>query len=294
MRHLDLALLRSFVAVVETGGATRAGERVHLTQAAVSQQLRRLEDSLDQALFDREGKRLRLTPAGERLLAHARRLLSLNDEIWHLMRAPDEDGEVRLGVPSDLSDPFLAPLLKSFGQQWPRVRVSVLGGPTAELRAAREAGRIDLFLATELGCSADGEVLYPDLLVWVGAPAGEAWLHEPLPIAFGSLRCAFRAPVLDALATAGRSWRMTGDMTDMGALRACIEADIAVTALLASTLPPSIRPVPDEAGLPALPPFNVNLYPPSKDATRPCHELAQCVRRLLGVKARLDAEARAA
>jgi DNA-binding transcriptional LysR family regulator len=294
MRHLDLALLRSFVAVVETGGATRAAGRVHLTQAAVSQQIRRLEDSLEQALFDREGRRLRLTAAGERLLAHARRLLSLNDEIWHLMRAPDEDGEVRLGVPLDLSDPFLAPILKTFCQQWPRVRVSVLGATTAELRAAHATGRIDLFLATEEGYGAGGEVLYPDLLVWVGARSGEAWLREPLPIAFGNVRCAFRAPVIEVLAAAGRPWRMTGDTSDMAALRACIEADIAVTALLASALPAAVALVPDEAGLPALPPFNINLYAPPRGAARPCHELAQCIRRMLGVKARLDVESRAA
>ncbi len=294
MRHLDLALLRSFVAVVESGSATRAGARVHLTQAAVSQQIRRLEEGLEQTLFDREGHRLRLTPTGERLLTHARRLLSLNDEVWHLMRAPDEDGEVRLGVPSDLSHAFLAPILKSFCEQWPRVRVSVLGSTTAELRTAYASGQVDLFLATERGCEAAGEVLYPDLLVWVGARNGRACLQEPLPIAWGHARCAFRAPVLETLGASGRPWRLMGDTSDMASLTACIEVDIAVTAMLASAIPANLSPVPDEAGLPALPPFNVNLYPAPGGSARPAIDLAQCIRRTLGIRARLQAEARAA
>ena len=98
MRHLDLALLRTFVAVAETTSATRAADRVHLTQAAVSQQIKRLEDGLGRPLFDRDQRRFRLTPTGERLVVQARRLLNLNDEILGGLADPDADGEVMLGV----------------------------------------------------------------------------------------------------------------------------------------------------------------------------------------------------
>jgi len=74
---LDLDLLRSFVSVVDSGGFTRAGERVHRTQSTVSQQIRRLEEAVGRPLFHREGRAVRLTEDGERLIGYARRLLSL-------------------------------------------------------------------------------------------------------------------------------------------------------------------------------------------------------------------------
>ena len=81
-RNLDTALIRSFVTAAETGGMTAAANALHLTQGAVSQQIKRLEDAFACPLFERDRRGLILTNAGERLLGKARRLLALNDEIW--------------------------------------------------------------------------------------------------------------------------------------------------------------------------------------------------------------------
>src|SRR5690242_11564211 len=97
---------------------TRAAALLHLTQAAVSQQIKRLEESLGCALFLRDRQRLVPTQAGERLLARAQRLLAVNDEIWTIMTAPEFEGEVRLGVPHDIVGPFLPQVLRSFGRDW--------------------------------------------------------------------------------------------------------------------------------------------------------------------------------
>ena len=85
---LDMARVRAFLAVVETGGVTRAAAVLGLSQAAASQQIKRLEEVLDCRLFERRGRGLILAPAGERLLAQARRLVALNDEVLSSMRAP--------------------------------------------------------------------------------------------------------------------------------------------------------------------------------------------------------------
>src|SRR5215472_9954775 len=99
--NIDTSLLRAFVAAAETGGMTTAARLVNLTQAAVSQQVKRLEETFGRQLFERDRRGLRLTPSGERLLVRARRLLALNDEMWALMTAPDFKGEARLGVQHD-------------------------------------------------------------------------------------------------------------------------------------------------------------------------------------------------
>ncbi|MEO1734302.1 MAG: LysR family transcriptional regulator, partial [Pseudomonadota bacterium] len=88
MRNLDITTLRSFVAVAESGGVTRAAGFLHLTQSAVSMQLKRLEELLDVELLDRSGRSIALTAEGEQLLGYARRMVALNDEI--VSRLTDE------------------------------------------------------------------------------------------------------------------------------------------------------------------------------------------------------------
>src|ERR1700754_535651 len=107
---LDLDLLRSFVSVVDAGGFTRAGERVHRTQSTVSQQIKRLEEDFGQPLLIRSGQDVTPTEAGERLLAYARRLLALAEEARDVLARPGHEGVVRLGVPEDFAAYRLAKL----------------------------------------------------------------------------------------------------------------------------------------------------------------------------------------
>src|ERR1700694_2078727 len=100
---LDLELLRSFVSVVDSGGFTRAGERVHRTQSTVSQQIKRLEDDIGQPLLNRTGKSVTPTEAGERLLSYARRLLALAEEARDVMARPTNEGAAPLGRPEDFA-----------------------------------------------------------------------------------------------------------------------------------------------------------------------------------------------
>ena len=140
-RDIDIGLLRAFVAVVETGSVTGAAGLLNLTQAAVSQQVKRLEELFGTELFERHHKRLVLKPNGERLIAHAQRLIALNDEVWGAMSAPAYAGEVRLGVPHDIVGPYLPPILSRFDKAWPRVRVALKCTTTPQLRELLRAGR---------------------------------------------------------------------------------------------------------------------------------------------------------
>ncbi len=286
VRHLDLPLLRTFLAVAETGSATRAADRVHLTQAAVSQQIKRLEDGLGRPMFDREQRRFSLTPAGERLMIHARRILNLNDEILAAMADPEGAGEVMLGVPHDLLRPLLPPVLKRYREMWPRFTVRFLGATSPRLRAAYDRGEVDLCLTTERDRPDGAELLFPDRLVWVGAPGGVVWLQAPLPVALGDSSCTFREPMVESLRRSGREWRAVCEWSDIGPIQAVCEADTGVAALLLSTIPQGLAVVPHEAELPPLPPFSVNLYPPRADAGRAAHELARLLRQALPAAAR--------
>src|SRR5260370_41259866 len=114
---LDLDLLRSFVSVVDSGGFTRAGERVHRTQSTVSQQIKRLEEDVGQPLLIRNGKEGTPTEAGERLLSYARRLLSLAEEARDVVTRPGHEGAGRLGIPEGFAAYRLAKLLAACARQ---------------------------------------------------------------------------------------------------------------------------------------------------------------------------------
>ena len=263
-RDIDISLLRAFVAVVETGSVTGAAALLNLTQAAVSQQVKRLEELFSTELFERHHKRLALKPNGERLIAHAQRLIALNDEVWGAMSAPAYAGEVRLGVPHDIVGPYLPPILKRFDKAWPRVRVMLKCTTTPQLLELLRQGGLDLTITTEQRLGRGGETLMEDDLVWAGAVNGAAHRRDPLPISLGDENCEFRPSVLKALRDAGRDWRPVCEVSSMEPLLASIEADLAVGPFLRRSIPDYLTVV-DDRRLPKLPKFLINMYlPPAK------------------------------
>lgn len=277
-RNIDVGLLRAFVAVTETGGMTSAARALNLTQAAISQQIRRLEEQFDLQLIERGNKKLTLTPSGERLFAYAQRMLALNDEAWGMMTQPEFEGEVRLGVPHDIVTPFIPPILKSFNQHWPRVRVTLVCLSTLRLLEMLGEKQIDLTLTTEKSLGEHGELLLPDQLVWVGARGGDAHKRRPIPISFGDGTCAFRAATVQALSKASLDWRLTCETSDFNPYCATIEADLAVAPMLTLAVPQALQVLGPEDGLPPLPVFYINLRLPAAGVTEIAKEMARFIR----------------
>ena len=118
-RNLDVASIRSFLAVAEMGGVTRASTQLNVSQPAVSLQIKRLEEALGQPLFERDRRGLTLTAAGEQFLGYARRLLALNDEAWERMTAAAATGEINLGSPDDLLTPHVPKVRHDFERALP-------------------------------------------------------------------------------------------------------------------------------------------------------------------------------
>lgn len=277
-REIDLSLLRAFVAVAQTRNMTVAGRHLNLTQAAVSQQIKRLEEQFDQELFDRRQRGLRLTHSGERLVSYAERILSQNDEIWGVMTAPAYDGKVRLGVPHDIVGPFMPPILRNFAMSWPQVEVELVCTISSELLQDLAEGEIDLTLTTEASTGKGGELLLADQLVWVGGPAGTAHERTPLPLSLGDDHCAFRAAAARVLASVGRDWRSACAVGNMSALTAAVEADLAVAPLLSQTVPDNLEILGPESGLPSLPTYYINLYQAPTQSNPIAQELARQIK----------------
>ena len=261
---LDVALLRAFLTVVETGGVTAAASVLGMSQAAASQQIKRLEETLECRLFSRAGRRLVLAPAGERLLAQAQRLVAQNDELLASMRAPAFEGEVRFGMPYDIIGSIVPPILRGFAKAQPRVRVSLVCEDSKVVREMLRSGGVDLAVTTETECGRHGETLRTDRLVWAGAAGGDAHLKDPLPVSLGAPTCVFRPVAIEALGKARRDWRAVCEVSRLEPVYAVLEAGLAVAPLLRTSVPDRFEILGREARLPTLPEFRINLYvPPS-------------------------------
>ena len=276
-RNFDLSLIRTFAAVADQGSMTAAAHRLCLTQGAVSQHIRRLEDLFGYALFDRE-RRLRLTPAGERFMQHAKRLLTVNDEIWNDMATRPLRGTVRLGLPYDLVAVFYAPVIGRLTDAYPDLEIEVRCGSSPQLAASLADGSIDMaILEVEAGAQATetptalggrdaGETLRIEPLVWVGVPDGTAHLKRPLPLSMVADTCAFRPAVLHALAEQRIEWRTVYESGNLEATIATVRAGLAVMVALASTVPAGLRILGADAALPALPRYCIGIHmAPSAD-----------------------------
>ena len=259
LRNLDVGTLRSFAAVIDAGGVTRAASRLNLTQSAVSMQIKRLETSLDTTLLDRTGRGVAPTNEGEQLLEYARKMIALNDDAVDRMIAPRFEGIVTFGIPCDIIYPHGPEILSRFDRDFPRVRVNFVSSYSAKLIDEFNAGKLDVILTTEAESSPTAERLTVLPLTWYGAPGGKAWTKDPLSLA-SAKHCAFRPVAQAALDNAGIEWHAGVDTdTDLGATMATA-ADLSIMAVLDGSYADHLEAVPHNGKLPDLPEFSINLY----------------------------------
>ncbi|MDB5635312.1 MAG: LysR family transcriptional regulator [Bradyrhizobium sp.] len=229
---LDLELLRSFVSVVDSGGFTRAGERVHRTQSTVSQQIKRLEDDVGQPLLNRTGKDVTPTEAGERLLSYARRLLSLAEEARDVVARPGHEGAVRLGVPEDFAAYRLTKLLASFSRSHPGLRLDVRADQSTYLKRDLERGDLDLALFKRAAGEKSGIAVWPERVHWVTSKSRPRNTSAgPIPLIGFPTGCLYRAGAIHALESAGRSWHMAYTSSSLAGIQAAVAAGMGLSIL---------------------------------------------------------------
>lgn len=229
---LDLELLRSFVSVVDAGGFTRAGERVHRTQSTVSQQIKRLEEDVGQPLLIRSGKDVTPTEAGERLLTYARRLLSLAEEAHDVLSRPGSEGAIRIGITEDFAAYRLTRLLATFARSHPTLRLDVRSGQSLFLYRDLERGDLDLALIKRAASEKGGIAVWPERVHWVTSkshPRDTTTGSVPL-IGFGS-GCLYRAHAIHALERACRNWHMAYTSSSLAGIQAAVAAGLGLSIL---------------------------------------------------------------
>mgnify|MGYP002008937287 CR=1 FL=1 len=259
-RDIDLGLLRTFSVVAETGSITRAAARLNLTQPAVSQQIGRLEDRLQKALFEPRQRPKTLTDEGELLHGYTKAMLRLHDEALTRLSRPEVSGRVVLGTPDLYAEFFLPDILADFGRAYPTVQIDLRCALSLPLLKDFEAGRIDLVMATQMPGNIEGRFIRSEPLHFVTGENSDAHKKTPLPLAMLPPGNLYRDHALQALESHGRPWRIACESESISGLLAAVQAGLAVTVLTEPAVGPGLRTCTGFDGMPELPSVDLVLY----------------------------------
>jgi DNA-binding transcriptional LysR family regulator len=258
---LDNDVLKTFVAIADTGNFSTAAEAVLRTPSAVSMQIKKLEEQLRVTLFLRDARSVSLTPHGEMLLSYARRMIALSNEAVSRFVMPELSGVVRLGAADDIAERLLPGILKNFGSKFPGIMVDVTVDMSLKLRRRMEEQRLDLALVNYSAhlAAIPGEIVYQDRLVWAGARCGMAHLRDPLPISIWEEGCIWRQAAVNALERMKRPYRIAYLSANTMAQRAAVLSDLAIAPFPRSYITEDMAVLGVKEGLPDLMTFDVRL-----------------------------------
>lgn len=258
MQHFDLEQLRTFVAVTEAGSFTAGAPRVFLSQSAVSEQLRKLEERAGQPLLWRAKSGVTPTAAGERLLAHARRLLAMSEAAWRDLRDVTLQGELRLAVTDYFRPTELSRLLARLNEQHPDVRLHVSMLKSDEIDAAYARGEFDVGLTMRLAgtpaaAKSGKSVLRREALAWMAAPGVRPVRGQPLRLLALPETCSLRQFTVGLLTRRRVAHDVVHVASGVAGLQSALAAGLGVACLNESSLCLGIVRIPEPHGLPALP-----------------------------------------
>lgn len=249
---IELRLLRSFVAIYESGTLSRAAERLACTQAAMSMRLKQIETEIGETLFLRQHHRLEPTSRGAELYARTLGVLAAYDEMISATRSGKPRQRLRLGVPDDYALGILPRALARLGPD-SGYEIEIVCDLSGNLAAAIQRSQIDLALVT-LAARPQGMLFEAELaLRWVSGPGFGHGAEGAVPLAAYPEGCVFRKAMIDTLEQARRPWFVQAQSRTHAGIVSTLRAGIAVTAMAKGTAPESLAECVEAEGLPALP-----------------------------------------
>ena len=281
--NLDVELLQTLVAIADTGSFGAAAKNVHRTQSAVSMQMKRLEEIIEQPLFEKHGRRSVLTMHGQNLLLYARRILSLQSEALATFRSPEIHGEVRLGVCDDYVMSFMPSILAGFAKSFPGVHIRLDSQPSNKLIESTQAGELDFSLVNIIDDTVAYEILTTEPLVWVTSSNHLTHEKTPLSLAVES-NCMWGKWAQKALDSDERLYRIGYSTFNIAGVVAIIEAGLAVSVMSRSSVPSQLRILQPADGFPELPHTQIGLILSTGELSLGAQRLADAVRQSMTAK----------
>lgn len=249
--HIDTLLLKSFIAIAETGSFSKAADIVGRTQSAVSLQIKKLEEGLKCSLFDRSNRQVALTEQGEILLGYARRMVELQWEAYSRLNEPEVKGEISLGTPEDFATHYLPEILANFTKHHPLVQLHVRCDLTLNLLIGFRKGEYDMILVKrDPERVKGGTKVWREPLIW--AMADHYQIKLPISLVLSPQPCIYRARALTALDRSRKAWSISYTSPSLAGTIAAVKAGLGITVLPKDMVPEGLSPVRGSIKLPHL------------------------------------------
>lgn len=259
MDHLSSDLLRTFLAVAATGSVTEGAGRIHRSQSATSLQIQKLEHVLGQPVFDRHGRGVKLTDAGERLMLVAKNVTGTLDAALRDLTSDDLHGKLRLGIPDDQGKDTLSRIVAAFAQSHPLVDLEVTCAMSAGFPEALAAGALDLAIYEVAHVPPGLDVLHRERTCWLVSRNRDLMTRDPIPVALFDRDCWWRDAALEALRASGHAFHITYSSQSVAGVAAAIEAGIAIGLLGESSINADLRQLGPDDGFREMPVSNLVL-----------------------------------
>lgn len=230
---LDIDTLRSLIAIVDMMSFSRAAERLGRSQSAISLQIARLEGLVGHPLLKRaRGRVTGPTARGAALVAHARKIVELNERAVAAMRQPASGERIRLGMPADFLERDFSSALEEIRARYPEAQLSLRTDVSARLAEDVDHGRLDVALFKRAPSNEAGAAIAFEPMAWFGNIAAVFVPHgDPLPLVAFAEGCAYRDEALRSLRLARRDWYIACEARSFSALAAAVESGLGYAAL---------------------------------------------------------------
>jgi DNA-binding transcriptional LysR family regulator len=264
MKNLPMDLLRAFVSVAQLNSFTKAGELLGRSQPAVSLQMQRLEELVDETLLVRNGKNLELSEAGENLYNYANQILTLNDLAISQLSKSTITGKIRLGIPSEFATVLLPKIVSRFAKAYPNVTLEVNCELSKTLLSKEGKASHDLILALEdnpfkTGLKTGSSLVKTDELVWVASADHNVQKEELVPLIAAAEGCIYRQRAIKLLDKARQPWQIVYTIPDLTGIQYAIQEGLGVTVLAKSTVPKNLKILSPSGRFPALGEVGISL-----------------------------------
>ncbi len=261
MLNVPTELLRTLVAVVDQRGFTKAAQILGITQPAVSAQLKRLQFVLGYELLDKSAPGVSLTPRGEMVVAQARRMLSINDQIVQLNGGQPTEQTVRVAIPGDFAGVRIPATLAQFRKRWPDIRFTATATSFENMLRGLRQGDLDLAVAiANSKPSIEAHHLWVDQAVWVRSDATELDFGGPVPLVSFGEDCSCRYTAVNALHRIGRECDFVFTSRSIASLEAAVLAGLGIMVLPRSRVSQTALSIWEDAPLPELPQLFCGIY----------------------------------
>ena len=278
MHHFDITLLQALIAVADAGSLTAAAPRLCRSQSAVSEQIRKLEEDCGARLFHRSKKGVSPTPAGQRLLGHARQLVAQHERVYQEMRGIQLAGDLRLAITDYFRPTVIAHLLRQIRMRYPHLRLHVSIRKSEIIESGHVDTDFDIGLSMRILDSHAAPMpqtskakrlhVLREPLAWIAEPS---WVHEggkPLPLVVLPETCALQQFIVRTLHANRMPYFIAHSASGVLGLQLALAAGLGISCLNASAIPAGMRRMVPSADcpLPDLPDVEFSLRVPQEKA----------------------------